>query len=954
MPGQRALLLGFTLGYTLTSCASPHAVVSNAPVTPVAAPVLPVAVPVLAPLQTAERTRGGSRLLPGGTSLIVEPDRQARTVAVAAFFAISASEEPQPGARHFLERLLLDGESAAGGRAAALRERGAEVVSFTAPDYTAYQIVTTRGRLAAGLELVAGLFTEPPISEAALSRQRQAISGELSLALTPSRGDGAALRALFAAAYAGHPYQKPLLGTVETLSALPAPSLRTLHRSGYRLGRLTLVITGDVDAQEVTAQVTSRLATLEVDKDAPPELAPQRRQPVAGPQVTLLPAGATPQLWLGFATSSGTGADLPALDVATLLLSDDNQKSFLVSGREPGLFVVSAPARSIDDGVRGVIAAALRLGQREVTASELLRVQGQLQLSIAQRSETPAGRAQRLGAFSLLGIDESAYEAGLASLTPSSLRATLSRYLQPQNLTLAACAPRSLVDETKLRSLIAETAAHRPPAPSATVDTPLFYKLRSGARLVILPDDGKKSVALAALWPGGQRIEDERTAGLHELLSRVWPERPASAVITVEPQLDPDSFGLRAQFLARDLHKGLSIVRDCLEHPNVSDADFERGRRELLVQLGVRERGAPSKETEASRTAWKLFLHNLLGSHPYALRPTEPSLTGLSRRRLVDFYRQHYTRDGLVLAVVGDVDPAAILDELAPWLGSATPLERSVAESRGATLPATVTRSSPSGGQAFQTVPAQQAHLVLGFAAPGAHSDERAATLVLFELLAGEEGRLRRALTRRGLAYSFDGLLSPGLAPGYLAFSLSAAPQKLEAADATLRDELHRLIDHPASLDEVAAARDRLHSRLSLSSQSLSARAGQLGSALLFGWSDRMLREKQATQLAAVDERAVQAAARALLREDNMVRAAAIPATRQPLFGMLPPAPRTTPTEYRTNAKNVVSRSAKPGDDRRDGARSKHLPDGRGSRPLSGRLQGLAGHAAKVRREAHR
>lgn len=952
MPGQRALLLGFTLtSWTLISCSGPRAV---APVTPVAArpAFAPVEASIAVAASPAQRPPGGSQLLPGGASLIVEPDRQARTVAIAAFFAVSAVEEPQPGARHFLERLLLDGESAAGGRSATLRERGAEVVSFTAPDYTAYQIVTTRARFAAGLELIAGLFTEPPISEAALLRQRQAISGELSLAMTSSRTDGAALRALFAAAYAGHPYRLPLLGTVETLSELAAPPLRALHRRGYRPGRLTLVVTGDVDAQEVTAQVTTRLAAIDVDKDAPPETAP--RPPSAGPQVTLLPAGSTPQLWLGFATPSGNSADLPALDVATLLLSDDNQRSFLVSGREPGLFVVSTAARSVDDAVRGAIAVALRLGQREVTASELLRVQGQLQLSIAQRSETPAGRAQRLGAFSLLGIDETAYEAGLASLTPSSLRATLSRYLQPQNLTLAVAAPKSLVDEAKLRSLIAEAAAHRPPSPSPAAFTPLYYQLRSGARVVILPDERKKSVALAALWPGGQRLEDERTAGLHELLSRVWPERPASAVITASPQLDPDSFGLRAQFLARDLHKGLSIVRDCVEHPNVSDVDFERGRREVLVQLGVRERGAPIKETEASRTAWKLFLHNLLGSHPYALRPTEQSLTGLSRRRLIDFYRQHYSRDGLVLAVVGDVDPAALLDELAPWLGSATPLDRSLAESRGAALPATTARANSSGGQVFQTVPAQQAHLVLGFAAPGAHSDERAAAMVLFELLAGDEGRLRRALTRRGLAYSFDGLLSPGLSPGYLAFSLAAAPQKLEAADATLRDELHRLVDHPVSQVEVAAARERLQSRLALSSQSLSARAVQLGSALLFGWSDRALREKQQAQLAVVDEKAVQVAARALLREDNMVRAAAIPATRQPLFGMLPPAPRPTLTEYRKNAKNVVSRSAKPGDDRRDGARSKHLPDGRGSRPLSGRLQGLAGHAAKVRREARR
>ena len=52
------------------------------------------------------------------------------------------------------------------------------------------------------------------------------------------------------------------------------------------------------------------------------------------------------------------------------------------------------------------------------------------------------------------------------------------------------------------------------------------------------------------------------------------------------------------------------------------------------------------------------------------------------------------------------------------------------------------------------------------------------------------------------------------------------------------------------------------------------------------------------------------------------------------------------------DAKYQVPRSAARSDERGDGSRRSHLPDGRGSRALPGRLQGVRGAAREVRREA--
>ncbi len=1001
------LLFALALGLFSLGCHQPlHRTATAAPPVYSAPPAPPPSLAVVAakvdkpPSLDVIVSKDRRIALPGGAQLLFEPDRLANTVAMTVFMAVGSADEPQPGTRHLLERLLLDGQAPWGTFVARLRARGSQVVSFTAPDYTVYQVVTPRPLWTFALELLRQLFAELPASAAvapAFMSQRQ----QVLLELADPKKDGPALRKLLGTMYPGHPYQPSLLGTAESLNRLQAEDLRAFHRLHYQPARLTVVVVGDLDEPEVVGRLSAQLAALPAigssaslgpqSTAAPRSYIELAQKPAPGPQVTIVedPAAA-PQGLLGFRLPPQSAADLPALEAAMILLGENPpaalhagapRRSFLVNGRAPGIFVVQAVApssSSVNAVMQSALAAALRLGQHQVRPIDLVSAQHQLLNMVAQRNETPASRSLRLGSLAMLGLDESAYEAALRQLSPHSLQAVLHRFLTPANLSVLLTGPSRGALEDARRHLLAQATALAavPSSPQAVVNPAapaVLYQMHNGARLVILPEPHKKAVAIAALWPGGIGLEDARNAGLHELLCRVWPRSEQRRMhgalnIDLEPHSESNSFGLRLKSTSADLPLVLSRLRDVLSQPFLNDGDLEEARQTLLLELGAKTHDAAYKEAEAARAAWRLFAATELGRHGDRFLPTEQSLGALTTRRLLDFYRHHYDPKQLVLAFVGDVSVAEVLAELEPWLGQAQPLPFAHSASTEVLGAASLKDQLSAPAQAFQFAPTEHAHLVLGFPAPGRNAFERSAVEVLLELLVGEEGRLRQTLLfRRGLAYTLLGQLSPGPGPGYLAFVLTAAPSQLESLDVTLRDELHKLIDHPANREEVAAARDRVLSRHLLRNPRPVDLAWRLAKAVALQLADRALWNKASdaeTQLLAVDAAAVQAAAEKVLRFEKLVSAAVlpealapaigrIPATRRPLFGILPPV-WPIPTRYLTNATDVISRSAEPGNDRGNGTRPKRLSNGRGGRPLSGRLQSVSRHAAALRREARR
>lgn len=906
--------------------------------------------------------------LPGGALLVLQEDHIVKTVALQAWVLAGAADEPDDrlGVAHLTERVLFHEQAQA--PVQRIFHSGGEAASWTTPDHTVFHVLVPSSGWRLGVELLGAVLgarqTALGLSESGLARQRQAILTELRQeAAVPQR---AALQALLGLAFGVHPYRRPLLGRPATLDKLTPADVAEFFATRYTAARLTVVVTGDFNSAALTERLAGELGTALVSLHPSTPL-PERpsEPPQQAPRITVLPQDSEPgraRVLLGFHVPSARSADIVALEVAAVLLGsgearlsrerpqrlDGGEEPLVVSytARDPGLFLsgMAVAPSQVEEAARLLTSEALRLGQREVSGADLQRAQRLLQADAAYLRETPTGRARRLGFFRSLGLAPSDYDRHLRALTPLSLRQALGRYLTPENLTLVALRPQAAAGPGRgdtassdsaaglLRRLQLQlsqsAAALRPlrPAPVAarvrTASPGVFeYALPSGARLLIVPEHSVEIVGIAALWPGGLRAEDERTAGAHQLLARLWPRsarlRTTEAVAreleqisgTLRPVVELDAFGLRAELLSSHLDQGLALVADCLSQPSFSEADADRERRALITELRGELRGheelrgdlrtatsplllgslelpAPSGEPtaaqllphdDAATAALRLFKGALLPGHPYALEPSLQSVGGLSRRRLLELFRRAYPLSKLTIAVVGDVDPETVLERLDARLPAVPPSPPSPPAALGE-LPELRTPL-----QRVSYLPSQHAHMVVGFRAPGLRGSERYAVEVLFELLAGPLGRLGRELKeKRGLAYAVQGMLQLGSELGYLALHLATSPSNFDVAQTGLREELRKLIDHQVTSSELLLAQDQLVSRQAARRQRREGHALELarGAALALAPAEASTEAYEAG-VREVSAAAVQRAAQRYLDDQRAVVAAVLPESLQ-------------------------------------------------------------------------
>ncbi|MVN87729.1 insulinase family protein [Deinococcus sp. HMF7620] len=218
--------------------------------------------------------------LPGGLTLLLEPDPEAQTVAAGYFVRTGSREEEaaEQGASHFLEHLMFKGSEAVG--AAELNERldelGGHANAFTSEEATVYHAATLPEQVGELLAILTELM-RPALRPADVDTERGVILEEIAMyADQPAARLADELRADY---WGAHPLGGSILGTPETVGALTPAVLTRHHRERYGAGRVTLAVTGQFDAAAVLAWAQGALAAW----------------PAGQPDATVLPLPAWPE-----------------------------------------------------------------------------------------------------------------------------------------------------------------------------------------------------------------------------------------------------------------------------------------------------------------------------------------------------------------------------------------------------------------------------------------------------------------------------------------------------------------------------------------------------------------------------------------------------------------------------------------------------------------------------------
>jgi zinc protease len=273
------------------------------------------------------------------------------------------------------------------------------------------------------------------------------------------------------------------------------------------------------------------------------------------------------------------------------------------------------------------------------------------------------------------------------------------------------------------------------------------------------------------------------------------------------------SAGFTGRSLAEDLPLLLGLLADVLRHPIFPTEQIERLRAQFLSGLAQR---AQDTAEMASITFDQIVYKN----HPYA-RPDEgwpETIQAISRDDLAEFHRLHYGPRGMVLALVGAIEPKSALRQVTEALGDwANPDQLDLpALPPFKPLTKTVTKKFKIAGKS-------QSDIVIGNAGPFRKDPEFMAASLGNSALGqfGLGGRIADIVREKsGLAYYAYSSLNAGIGPGSWDVSAGVNPANVQKARDLICKEITRFVNKGVTVDELADSQSNFIGRLPLSLES--------------------------------------------------------------------------------------------------------------------------------------
>jgi zinc protease len=416
-----------------------------------------------------------------------------------------------------------------------------------------------------------------------------------------------------------------------------------------------------------------------------------------------------------------------------------------------------------------------------------------------------------------------------------------------------------------------------------TPETVTRRALGTGAVVLVLESHAHPAVSIRGYLPAGARGDPRGREGLAVLAASMLTRGTArhtsqelalaldsiGASLGVSADIEGASFSTRC--LTEDTGRVVELLAEVLLRPTFPADEVEKQRAKIIT--GIRESRHDTRVM--ADKAFRAAAYPEAHPHHRTAEGDEETVAAVTRDGLAAFHRERYRAPGAVIAVVGDVQTAGVLDRLAKafdgWSAEPAP-----------PLPAVPPAGPGASVQRREvTLPGKtQADIVLGVPGfPRTSPDYYAgmmADLILGRL--GLMGRLgAKVRDEDGLAYYAYSQAQAGFYGGPWAVRAGVNPANVGRAIEGILREIEGLHREPARGDELRDARDYVIGSLALRLETDGGLAQALLEIELFGLGlDHLIRFP--ALITAVTPEQMGEVARRYLRLDGYTVATALPA----------------------------------------------------------------------------
>jgi len=295
----------------------------------------------------------------------------------------------------------------------------------------------------------------------------------------------------------------------------------------------------------------------------------------------------------------------------------------------------------------------------------------------------------------------------------------------------------------------------------------------------------------------------------------------ALAVDSIGGQMDAFTSKEYTCFYAKvlDTHvaEAVDLLSDIVLRPLFDATELERERKVIVEEIRMVE-DAPEE------LVYDLFSTHFYPGHALGrpIQGTEGTVKGLTRKRLLTYFRENYVPDNILIVAAGNVSHSRLSRLVAKTFGTMP---------AGGRRPVAGRPPRPRGGIVSRAKnQLEQLHLLLGVPAFPERHAKRYPLFVLNALLGGTmSSRLfQKVREERGLAYSVYSAVNAFRDSGVMMVYAGTSPDKGDELLGVVRDELVDLREKGPSAREVAVAKEHLKGSLMLSLESTSSRMSNL------------------------------------------------------------------------------------------------------------------------------
>ena len=660
------------------------------------------------------------KILPNGLTVLVSPLKLIPKVSLQMWYGVGSKHEKagQRGLAHLLEHMIFKGTTT-------LAETDINHITqklsgycnaFTSYDYTGYIFDFPTAHWPIALTLFADCMNNCTLSGDILNAELKAVIQELKLYKDDYQST--LIEELISAIFMHHPYHYPIIGYKKDLFDINHESLMQFYKQHYVSNNATLVVVGDVDAEDVFKKAQDQLGSLRPSTNLQKKATPFFHDKKAR-SVTLRREITQPLIIVAFVVPGLSTKNEHILEIATWLLGNGRnsrlhqalvEKSMLAADVQAFVYelfdanilcVAIQPydQKSIDTILTIVRKEIEKLYQGNFETGEVERAYKQTTMAYYSVFENMQRYAYALGKTYCATNDESylfewanypvnTIEKELKQLFATYVSPNLMHYgkmiplnkqekQQWQHMQKISDQADSIILDRKVRqstvtkSSFVDSVQAQKPLPFKYPQAQELY-FDNGLEVLYYHDDRSPKIELVLDLKVDHCYDPEGKKGLCNFVSEMLQEgtkkytayqladllESRGILLSISP-------GCITMTLPKsELTFGLQMIYELMVNALFEQPAYEKIKEQILAEIA-------QHWDNPDDFAYDLVIKELYKKHPYAATylGNKKDVARITTADLIGFYTTYFSPQGAQLALVGDLAGLSVKDIVQKTLG---------------------------------------------------------------------------------------------------------------------------------------------------------------------------------------------------------------------------------------------------------------------------------------------